>query len=82
MESCQSWIIEHSQVTVVATFGSRQSLEAIVKRDHHCFNSTGQPIANQNWRRAHVVDLDTMKVYSIDGVGLAIEEGRYRQADG
>lgn len=82
LQSFQSWIIEHSQVTVVPTFGSRQALEEVVKRDYCVFDGAGRPRADENWRRAHVVDLDAMTVCSVDGVGLDIEEGRYHKVAG
>ena len=31
-----------------------------------------------NWRVAHVVDLDAMQFYSLEGPGLAMEQGRHR----
>lgn len=82
LESFQSWIIGHDQVTVVPTFGTRAALEDVVKHDHSVFNARGEPRAEENWRRAHVVDLDTLTTYTVDGVGLDIEEGRYRRTLG
>lgn len=67
----RDWILDNTLVTLVVCFANYSQVEEALRSSYINF-----PLANieqraaVNWRRAHVVDLDSMKFSSLDGPGL------------
>ncbi|MGN5232198.1 hypothetical protein [Aeromonas veronii] len=62
------WVLNNSQVAMVISFASREEVEeAISQRKSPAFLSDHK--GSFDWRRVHVVDLDNMTQYTLDGPG-------------
>jgi hypothetical protein len=74
----RKWFVENPGVTLIVSFGSVvQAQQAIANSPKPLATGDIQRSASMNWRRAHVVNLDTLSYDIIEGPGLLMEEGRY-----
>ncbi|RQM78015.1 hypothetical protein EHZ47_02380 [Aeromonas jandaei] len=69
----RDWVLSHRDTTMVICFASREQVEEALSL------KCGSPIGSRfkgsyDWRRAHVVDLDSMTHYSVDGPGATKEK--------
>jgi len=76
----RNWVREHPAVALVSSFATREDvINALhvgvrIKPVGEQWQTASAPL---NWRVAHVVDLDAMRFYSVEGPGLAMEQGRH-----
>lgn len=70
------WVRKHPGVVYVHSFASDAAVTESIAGQIALTGGDIRRSAPLNWRRVHVVNLDSMTTYAIDGPGIAMEEGR------
>lgn len=69
----RDWVLQHSHTTMVICFANRDQVEEAINWECSA-PLMSRFIGPYDWRRAHVVDLDSMTQYTVDGPGAAKEK--------
>lgn len=69
LSNARHWVLNNTQVTMVVSFTNIAEVEEAISSDAQVFTNQGESFKH-NWRRVHVVNLDTMTFCTVDGPGM------------